>query len=192
MRLIKVATAAGVAGMLVFVGQALAAHNGAVVDIDGGACSATTLTAAIVDSDGTHKVSNMRLVVDDGDTTQSTSTIPTNGDTVSLTVGPFGSTTTVSWRVFGGGERSYDLPSWNGFGGATFGADVNAYGTENGFGWVVGGVDDPNPFTTWHEVEVDGCFPIDKDECKDGGWQDFGFRNQGQCVRFVNTGQDSR
>jgi hypothetical protein len=31
-----------------------------------------------------------------------------------------------------------------------------------------------------------------KDDCKDGGWEDFGFRNQGQCIRFVNTGKDSR
>lgn len=34
--------------------------------------------------------------------------------------------------------------------------------------------------------------PGSMDECKNGGWEDFGFRNQGQCVRFVNTGQDSR
>jgi hypothetical protein len=31
-----------------------------------------------------------------------------------------------------------------------------------------------------------------KDDCKKGGWEDFGFRNQGQCIRFVNTGKDSR
>ncbi len=31
-----------------------------------------------------------------------------------------------------------------------------------------------------------------KDQCKDGGWQALGFRNQGQCIRFVETGQDSR
>lgn len=30
------------------------------------------------------------------------------------------------------------------------------------------------------------------EDCKDGGWEIFGFRNQGQCIRFVNTGQDSR
>ena len=29
-------------------------------------------------------------------------------------------------------------------------------------------------------------------DCQDGGWESFGFRNQGQCNRFVNTGQDSR
>jgi hypothetical protein len=34
--------------------------------------------------------------------------------------------------------------------------------------------------------------PADADDCKDGGWEDFGFRNQGQCIRFVNTGEDSR
>lgn len=31
-----------------------------------------------------------------------------------------------------------------------------------------------------------------KDECKNGGWEAFGFRNQGQCVRFIETGMDSR
>lgn len=41
----------------------------------------------------------------------------------------------------------------------------------------------------WHVGTVD---PVTKDECKNGGWEDFGFQNQGQCIRFVNTGQDSR
>lgn len=39
------------------------------------------------------------------------------------------------------------------------------------------------------ELELD---PTTKEECKDGGWEDFGFSNQGQCIRFVNTGEDSR
>ena len=30
------------------------------------------------------------------------------------------------------------------------------------------------------------------EECRNGGWKDFGFRNQGQCIQFVNTGKDSR
>lgn len=34
--------------------------------------------------------------------------------------------------------------------------------------------------------------PTTADDCKDGGWQGYEFRNQGQCVRFVKTGQDSR
>jgi hypothetical protein len=34
--------------------------------------------------------------------------------------------------------------------------------------------------------------PTTKDDCKDGGWVAYGFRNQGQCVRFVETGYDDR
>jgi len=34
--------------------------------------------------------------------------------------------------------------------------------------------------------------PANKMECKNGAWEEFGFSNQGQCIRFVNTGQDSR
>ena len=34
--------------------------------------------------------------------------------------------------------------------------------------------------------------PTVKDDCKNGAWEEFGFRNQGQCIRYVNTGQDSR
>lgn len=41
----------------------------------------------------------------------------------------------------------------------------------------------------WHGGVFD---PVEKDECKAGGWEAFGFKNQGQCVRFVNTGKDSR
>lgn len=32
----------------------------------------------------------------------------------------------------------------------------------------------------------------DRDQCKDGSWEAAGFKNQGQCIRYVNTGQDSR
>ncbi len=34
--------------------------------------------------------------------------------------------------------------------------------------------------------------PATRDDCKQGGWETFGFANQGQCIRFVNTGKDSR
>lgn len=34
--------------------------------------------------------------------------------------------------------------------------------------------------------------PLTKDDCKKGGWAQYGFKNQGQCVRFVETGKDSR
>ena len=28
-----------------------------------------------------------------------------------------------------------------------------------------------------------------KEQCKKGGWKNFGFKNQGQCIQFVNTGK---
>ena len=34
--------------------------------------------------------------------------------------------------------------------------------------------------------------PETKADCKDGGWEAYGFRNQGLCVAFVLTGRDTR
>ncbi|MFH5831223.1 hypothetical protein ACG2F4_06010 [Halalkalibaculum sp. DA3122] len=34
--------------------------------------------------------------------------------------------------------------------------------------------------------------PETRQECMKGGWEEFGFKNQGQCIRYVNTGKDSR
>lgn len=34
--------------------------------------------------------------------------------------------------------------------------------------------------------------PETKSDCKQGGHAAYGFRNQGQCIRYVNTGKDSR
>lgn len=182
----------GLAVLGLWVLPAFAGHNGAAIDINSFSCEPTTFDAGIVDPDGTHKVSNMYLVVDDGASVQYVN-IPTDGTTATISVGPFGSDTTVSWNVFGGGERAYDQPLWNGYGGATFSADIAAYAAqEGGYGWVLDGVDEPNPFVNWNEVEVPGCSPSVKDDCKNGGWEAFGFRNQGQCVSFFETGNDSR
>lgn len=173
-------------------GAVNAGHNGAVVTTDGGTCEETVFSAKVDDPEGTHLVSNMYLVVH-ADGTTYRENIPTNGDSVDISVGPFSQDTTVSWRVFGGAERNYDQPLWNGFGDPDFGAEVSAYAAEVGsFSWVIAGPDDPNPFTTWNEVDVSDCLPVEKSECKQGSWVDFAFRNQGQCIRFVNTGQDSR
>lgn len=62
----------------------------------------------------------------------------------------------------------------------------------NGYAWftvidVDGGVEADN-----HELHLLLPDPGSKDDCKKGGWADYGFANQGQCIRFVNTGQDSR
>lgn len=183
-------TLALVVGVTAF--PALAGHNGAAVSTDVGECGETTFEAAVTDPAGTHKVGGMRLVVHANGTTTFTDSIPGDGTAVSVTVGPFEADTTILWRVFGGGERSYDQPLWNGYGEPGFAAAVNDYAAEVGsFSWVVAGPDDPNPFTSWHSFDVEGC-PIVIDDCKGGGWMGLGFRNQGQCIRYVNTGVDSR
>ena len=38
----------------------------------------------------------------------------------------------------------------------------------------------------------DTDYPNNKHDCKDGKWKDYDFRNQGQCIRYVNTHKDSR
>lgn len=50
----------------------------------------------------------------------------------------------------------------------------------NGYWWVMDDVTfgPPNPTT--------------KDDCKNGGWATYGFRNQGLCVSYVETGKDTR
>ena len=42
---------------------------------------------------------------------------------------------------------------------------------------------------TTYDFEV---LPATKQDCMRSGWREFDFRNQGQCIRFVNTGKDSR
>jgi hypothetical protein len=31
--------------------------------------------------------------------------------------------------------------------------------------------------------------PTSKEQCMNGGYLNFGFKNQGQCIKFVNTGK---
>lgn len=62
----------------------------------------------------------------------------------------------------------------------------------NGYGWftyisVDGGIN-----MDALELILQVPEPETKNDCKKGGWEDYGFKNQGQCVRFVNTGKDSR
>jgi hypothetical protein len=59
----------------------------------------------------------------------------------------------------------------------------NFVGNVDGFSITIGNE------TTIYNFEAS---PNTKDDCKKGGWQNYGFRNQGQCIAFVNTGKDSR
>ena len=60
----------------------------------------------------------------------------------------------------------------------------------------------PKSFSYWDEQNGSSSFtatltelyagPQAKEDCKDNGWAQFGFKNQGQCVRYIETGKDSR
>ena len=172
---------------VMFALPALAIPNPVQVSSSGGACEPTMISATAPGA----TVSNMYLVVDNG--TVQYENIPTDGSSADLFVGPFFVDTNVSWRVFGGGERDYDMPLWNGYGTPTFSADIGAYAASvGGYDWVLSGTSDPNPFTTWNNLSVQGCYPETMADCKKGGWETYGFKNQGQCVRYVETGKDSR
>jgi hypothetical protein len=60
------------------------------------------------------------------------------------------------------------------------------YGAVDTFAVTFGGVETIYDF----EPAVGG--PETKDDCKNGGWVDYGFKNQGLCIQFVNTGIESR
>lgn len=165
---------------LMFAGAALAA--GAVLsDPVVGECGETTVSAG----DYVGSVSNMYLVVDTVNTLVQTANIPTNGSYVSLTVGPFFENTTVYYRIFGGAERDYDQPLWNHHDESTFKTQINNYGATYGWDWLIGGTEYVTPFVNWYSIDVTGC-PLTKDECKNDGWMDLGFKNQGQCIKYVN------
>jgi hypothetical protein len=43
---------------------------------------------------------------------------------------------------------------------------------------------------SWTKVALFMISRISKEECKKyRGWQRYGFKNQGQCIKFVNTGK---
>jgi hypothetical protein len=43
-------------------------------------------------------------------------------------------------------------------------------------------------WTTFHVPSTQDAVEL----CKGDGWSDLGFRNLGQCIRWANTGKDSR
>jgi hypothetical protein len=157
------AAAAGlVGGALALAGTAHAHHN--VPDLSAGEpgeCGEVTIFSAWQEESSHPPLDNARLIVEaDGEVK-----VAHVGE--SVTVGPFDSeTVTVRYRIFGGGERDYDVPLWNGHAsggedGDAWKAEINTYGAEHGWDWTVAGSDDPNPFVTWRELEVEGCPPAD-------------------------------
>jgi hypothetical protein len=43
-------------------------------------------------------------------------------------------------------------------------------------------------FRVFGDIIVTAALPASKEQCKNGGWEQFDFINQGQCVAFVNHG----
>jgi hypothetical protein len=62
---------------------------------------------------------------------------------------------------------------------------VSADGLTVTFSATVGAFQDELRIVTEGTCEPE--LPTAKEQCKDGGWMAFGFRNQGQCVAFVMT-----
>lgn len=60
------------------------------------------------------------------------------------------------------------------------------------FGFRFGGSNGDSNNQLAGTFTVDLNKPYSQEECKYGGWENFGFINQGQCVRFYETGKDSR
>jgi probable HAF family extracellular repeat protein len=68
--------------------------------------------------------------------------------------------------------------------------DINEVGQIVGFSSLAG--DAVVHATMWIIGPSVPPSPTTKAECKKGGWEAFGFRNQGQCIRLVESGKDSR
>lgn len=147
--------------------SASAAHNPAVVSYETGECGETAFSVEITDPNGGHIVSNMYLVISAEGNTQYVK-VPVDGSSADLTTGPLSTNpATVSWNIFGGGERDYDQPLWDGYGTGSFGADIANYASgQGGYSWVLDGPDTPNPFVNWNEFEVEGCPPPAQDTDK--------------------------
>ena len=56
--------------------------------------------------------------------------------------------------------------------------------------WSSDDVIDEDSMAVTVAAELDD--PATRDDCRRGGWTEFGFDNQGRCIQFVNTGEDSR
>jgi len=44
------------------------------------------------------------------------------------------------------------------------------------------------PFRVFGDIIVTAALPASKEQCKNGSWEQFDFKNQGQCIAFVERG----
>lgn len=114
----------------------------------------------------------------------------------------------LAWAVRSGTCAPNDTFTVAGNVGAFAGTNASAFSWEEGvftssvdmsglpdgdYCFIMNPLDDPDEEnlreTRWFTLLND---PSEKTQCMKGGWEEYGFKNQGQCVRFVETGKDSR
>lgn len=71
------------------------------------------------------------------------------------------------------------------------GETINYFVIDTGSGWTADFEGYVDGFTitlvSGASVTVDLDYPLTVDQCRNGGWQALGFRNQGQCISTVNS-----
>jgi hypothetical protein len=92
-------------------------------------------------------------------------------------------------------EATLGFPVGNGVGPIKLRTDANGTWDQASLGFV--GTGDPGIWTytiVWsggtltQSLYIDCTKPASKQDCRNGGWRDFDFKNQGQCIRFVKQG----
>ena len=81
-----------------------------------------------------------------------------------------------------------EVRSLVGGGRVTIGAGQEAVIADDGEAIQVAAVEAGAPNNIGNNGNAGG--PADKDDCRSGGWRDFGFPNQGQCVSSFGGGDD--
>ncbi len=95
--------------------------------------------------------------------------------------------------VFGNVDGHNDAYQWD---GATFTANLDIRSTAAGqYCFIFNPTDDPGQQNVreTRTFYIDAYVPQDKDDCKNNGWQIYtnpSFKNQGQCVKYVNHHDD--
>jgi hypothetical protein len=105
--------------------------------------------------------------------------------------GSYDSNTAYTWDLDGtvvGNNIDFSIT----YTGLSSGSVYNLSGVIAQDGSVTGTVDSNCQTFTMPAGSLVVANPETSLECKKGGWENYGFKNQGQCVRYVETEKDSR
>jgi probable HAF family extracellular repeat protein len=124
--------------------------------------------------------------------------------TTTTDLGALGGTTSLAFSINRTGQvvgysvsasGSYRATLWDGTAGIDLNIFLDARTVRAGWSLIAAsGINDHGSIvgtaqnTSTDEIHVFLLKPLtDKEQCKKGGWQNFGFPNQGQCIQFANT-----